>query len=242
VQYLAPQRLLNRFRKSEPDFATRKLVAPLGEPFVGVLGSMYDGEPQLGANGKLYPLDAVTRIPPSQGMWMYRLVRDTKPEDTLEIGLAFGFSTVYILAAIQSNGRGHHLALDPYEEILWHGIGRMREKVLNMKPEVFSFSNEDSIQGLTRLAREGKRFGVIFIDGNHRFDDALIDFSLASVVCEPGGYIIIDDLWMPSIKRVVSFIRRNRLDFTEVPTPISRMVVFRKTDSDKRAWNHFVRF
>lgn len=203
---------------------------------------MYGGEPQLGAGGKLYQIDATTRISPRQGMWIYRLVCDTKPENTLEIGLAYGFSTVYFLAAIQRNGKGHHLAVDLHQERQWNGVGLTREKVLNLKPGTFSFSDEDSIQGLTRFFREQRRFGVIFIDGNHRFDYVLVDFSLASLVCELGGHIILDDLWMPSIQRVVSFIRRNRVDFTEVPTPMSNIAVFRKTDVDKRAWDHFVSF
>ena len=203
---------------------------------------MYDREPQLGAGGRYYSTDADTRISPRQGMWIYRLIRDTKPENTLEIGLGFGFSTAYFLAAIQSNGKGSHLALDPYQDRDWNGVGLTREKVLNIKPGAFLFSYEDSVQGLARLAREQRRFGVIFIDGDHKFDSALMDFSLASFVCEPGGHIILDDLWMPSIQRLVSFSRRNRVDFTEVPTPIFRIAVFRKTDIDKRIWNDFVPF
>jgi predicted O-methyltransferase YrrM len=202
---------------------------------------MYDGEPQLGTDGGFHPLDAGTRIWPRQGMWLHHLLRDTKPENTLEIGLAFGFSTVYFLAAIQKNGTGRHLALDPFQDH-WKGIGRTREKLLNLPEGIFSFSNEDSIQGLVRLIQEQRRFGVIFIDGDHKFDCVLIDFSLAAMICDAGAYIILDDLWMPSIRRVASFIRRNRADFTEVPTPIKNIAVFRKVAEDTRAWTHFAPF
>jgi len=202
---------------------------------------MYDREPQLGAEGKKYPIDATTRISPMQGMWIYQLVRDTRPDNTLEIGLAFGFSTVYFLAAIRANGKGHHVALDPYQNN-WNGIGLAREKVLGTEPGIFEFSSEDSIQGLAQFAREQRRFGTIFVDGSHRFDDVLIDFSLASFVCESGGHIILDDMWMPSIELVASFIRLNRPDFTEVRAPIQNIAVFRKTGPDKRNWDHFVPF
>ena len=123
------RKLLARFRKPQPEPATREVIASLGEPFTSVLCSMYDREPQPGAGGKLYPIDTTTRIWPGQGMWIYRLIRDTKPEKTLEIGLAFGLSTVYFLAAIQSNGEGSHLALDPYQDRDWNGVGLTREKV-----------------------------------------------------------------------------------------------------------------
>jgi predicted O-methyltransferase YrrM len=237
-----PRRLLSRFRKLRPELPTREIIAPLGEPFVSVLCSMYDCEPQLGADGKSYPVDSKAAVPPRQGMLIYNLVCDTKPENTLEIGLAFGFSTVYFLAALKKNGKGHCYALDPYQVCNWYSIGLMREKVVNAPAGTLVFSNEDSIQGLARFAREQRHFGVIFIDGYHRFDDVLIDFSLASLVCEMGGHIILDDLWMPSIQRVVAFIRRNRADFIEVPTPISNVAVFRKTNADNRPWHHFEAF
>lgn len=236
------RKLVGPFRKPRAKPTNGEILSPLGEPFAEVLCSMYEGEPQLGTDGVSHPLDTMTRVSPRQGMWIYDLVRDTKPENTLEIGLAYGFSTVYILAAIQRNGRGRHLAFDPFQEQHWKGIGLTREKILGLASGTFSFSGEDSIQGLARLCREGRRFGMIFIDGNHKFDDVLIDFSLASTVCDSEGHIVLDDLWMPSIQRVVSFIRRNRTDFTEIPTSISNIAVFRRVGDDKREWTHFVPF
>ena len=225
-----------------PQPAPREAITSIGEPFANVLCSMYDGDPQFGVDGELHPMDDKTRIAPQTGMLIYRLVRDTKPENSLEIGLAYGFSTVYFLAGIQANGKGHHFAVDPFQYEWWHGIGVAREKALRTKPGLFEFSQETSVQALARFAREQQRFGVIFIDGLHTFDAVLIDFSLASLVCKPDGYIILDDMWMPSIQRAVSFIRLNRMDFTEVSTAVTSLAVFRRTGTDERSWNHFVRF
>ena len=107
---------------------------------------------------------------------------------------------------------------------------------------MFEFVPETSVHALARFAKEERRFGLIFIDDNHKFDAVSVDFALASLVCELGGYIILDDMWMPSTQRAASFIRLNRPDFTEVPTKAPRLAVFRKTDCDKRRWDHFVRF
>ena len=230
------------YRRLVPEPAPREIIGSIGEPFVSVLCSMYDRQPQCGAEDKMYPIDATTRIGPKQGMLIYQLVRDTKPDNTLEIGLAFGFSTVYFLAAIQANGKGHHVALDPHQTSRWHDIGLARGKVLGIEAGIFEFSSENSIQGLARLAREQRQFEIIFIDGNHRFDSALSDFFLASFVCKPGGHIILDDMWMLSIQRVASFIRLNRPDFTEVRTSIQDIAVFRMTNTDERPWDHFVPF
>jgi cephalosporin hydroxylase len=203
---------------------------------------MYNSDPQLGTDGNTHPIDGTTRLGPQQGMLIYKLVRELKPENTLEIGLAFGFSTVYFLAAIRANRMGHHVAVDPFQFEQWHGIGVSREKVTGTAPGLFEFTKETSILAVSRFAREQRRFGVIFIDGNHKFDGVLIDFALAALVCDPGAYIILDDMWMPSIQKAVAFIRSNRQDFTFVPGPVTSLAVFRRTEMDKRKWDHFVPF
>jgi hypothetical protein len=70
------------------------------------------------------------------------LVRELKPENSLEIGLAFGFSTMYFLAAIHANGSGHHVAVDPFQYEWWHGIGVAREKVVGIERGLFEFVQE----------------------------------------------------------------------------------------------------
>ena len=134
--------------------------------------------------------------------------------------------------------------MDPYPagEYSTTTVGLTREKVLGIEPGIFESVSEDSMQALGRFVREQRRFGIIHIDGGHKFDDVLIDFSLAALVCDFGGHIILDDLWMPSIQRAVSFILLNRPDFVEVRTPTPNVAVFRMTGSDTRVWDHYVPF
>lgn len=49
---------------------------------------------------------------------------------------------------------------------------------------------------LNRLGAEGRRFDVIYIDADHRFDTVLLDTVLSWPLLRPGGYLIWDDyLW-----------------------------------------------
>jgi predicted O-methyltransferase YrrM len=212
----------------------------LPEPFQSRLISMYRGEPQTGSDGELHRMDANTRIAPAQGAWLYRLCVESKPANTLEIGLACGYSTVFFLAAIDTNGHGHHTALDPFQGT-WHGIGAAQARTLGMS-DSFTWTEERSSAGLVHLADRGASFGVIFIDGSHRFDDALVDFTLAAPMCPIGGHIVLDDLWMAPIRRAVAYIRKNRSDFEEVATPIGNIAAFRRIAEDERSWNHHVDF
>jgi len=224
-----------------PSRRTDEILSPLPEPFRSALLSMYNREPQLGSDGERHRLDGKTLIVPQQGMWLYSLCRGMKPKATLEIGLAYGFSTAYFLAAIHQNGAGHHTAIDPLQGRLWDGIGRQGPQNLGMGAS-FRFMETKSVDALAHLAERGERFEVIFIDGNHRFDDVLVDFTLSARLCPLGGCIVLDDLWMSSIRRAVAFIRSNRQDFEEVKTPVSHIAAFRRIREDERAWHHFVDF
>jgi predicted O-methyltransferase YrrM len=204
------------------------------------LKSMYSGELQPGNNGPV-ELDKLTRISEPQGMWIYETCRRLKPKGSLEIGLAYGFSTIYILAAIDQTGAGHHTALDPFQRSYWHGVGALQAKHFDMERS-FEMLEEFSVTALASFATQKREFEFIYIDGNHRFDDALVDFTLAADVCPMGGHIVFDDTWMPSIQTVASWIRLDRKDFREIPTPIGNIVQFERVGKDDRRWDHFVPF
>jgi predicted O-methyltransferase YrrM len=229
-------RRMQRTFHRQPD----EILSPLPPPFRAALLSMYNGEPQLGSDGKRHSIDGNTRISPEQGMWLYSLCRAAKPKTTLEIGLGYGFSTVYFLAAIRENSVGHHTAVDPFQSH-WDGIGWRQSRSLDMS-DSFRCIEEKSVSALVHFADRGEMFEVIFIDGNHRFDDVFVDFTLSAELCPIGGCIVLDDMWMPSIRMAVAFIRSNRKDFEEIGTPISNIVAFRRISEDARKWQHYVKF
>lgn len=202
---------------------------------------MYAGDPQLGIDGQLHPLDANTRVSPAEGMWLFEKCLKLKPVQSLEIGLAFGFSTIYFLAAIHEARTGSHTSIDPLPGRFAIGVGPLQAKKVDME-HAFRFIKEKSSIALADLERSKERFELIFIDGSHRFDDALMDFTLAAEICPLDGCIVLDDMWMPSVKRVVSFIRSDRPDFMEIKTPISNIAAFHRNGPDERKWDHYVDF
>ena len=212
-----------------------EVLASLPEQFRLPLLSMYAGEPQIGTNGELCPLDPATHISPEEGMWIHNLCRQLRPKKTVEIGLAYGFSTIYILAALHENGMGSHTAIDPHQPA-YHEIGLRHPEKLNMA-DAFSLIRQMSVPALVDLHRKDEHFEFIFIDGNHRFDDVLVDFILSSEVCAIGGHIILDDMWVPAVQKTVSFVRLNRKDFVEAQSPIANVAALRKIAEDTRSWD-----
>jgi hypothetical protein len=186
------------------------------------LCSLYRAEPQRGFDGQLHPLDPNVKISLQQGLWLYDQTLSLKAQDTLEVGLAYGFSTLYFLAARWKLGSGRHIAIDPYQDSEWHGIGRTLLASLAKEP-TFTWLKKTSI----------------FIDGGHIYEDVLSDFFLYARLCKVGGYLVLDDTWMPSVKTVVSFVQTNRSDFETIPSPCPNICVLHKLHEDNRKWDFF---
>src|ERR1700732_650879 len=120
----ALRRLFDRQpRANQKPESPESLLGPLDEPFRSALLSMYRGEPQLGNDGKPCEIDPLTNIDPANAMWLYDAYRHLAPGASLEIGMAYGFSTLFFLAAIAKNATGAHTAIDPFQRSAWHGVG-----------------------------------------------------------------------------------------------------------------------
>jgi len=212
------------------------------EPTMQKLATMYEKHPQRGSDGLLHELDSMTKISIEQGHLLAGLHAAIKPKLSIEIGLAYGFSTLFILdAAFQTNTNCRHVAIDPYQDSMWHGIGRQAVKEVNLDSK-FEFLQETSVAALTEMDKQGVKAEYIYIDGAHTFDYALVDFFCSDRVLSIGGLVIFDDMWMPSIQKVASFIRNNISNYQEIPTDVINVFCLKKIKEDDRAWNHFAAF
>jgi predicted O-methyltransferase YrrM len=167
-------------------------------------------------------------------------MRTHSTELSLEIGLAYGFSVIWMLDALRSRNSSLHVSIDPFEKSRWGGIGLYQVQRLAYETR-FNWKNDLSIHALSDLIREAAKFDFVFIDGNHRFDDVIVDFYLSDQILKPGGLIAFDDMWMPSIQSAVSFVLNNR-DYALVPQPVGNMTVIKKKRNDDRDWRHFNNF
>ncbi|MCX5943966.1 MAG: class I SAM-dependent methyltransferase [Cyanobacteria bacterium] len=217
---------------------------------ISPLQALYAGQAQTGEDGQLHPIDATTRISVDEGLELLRLARELNAASLLEVGLAYGFSSQFLLAALVPRG-GLLTALDPFQSSDWHGIGRcLAEQTVaalttnpaSCGPLRFQWIPEPAHRALPALEAAGERFDLIFIDGYHRFDDVLIDVTLAARLCRPGSVIVLHDLWLPAVRSAVAFLEANRSDLTRLETSCRNLGVFQVQSSDQRNWDHFVPF
>jgi len=156
-----------------------------------------------------------TRVPihsnigPESGKVIRQAIEATRPQMGLEVGLAFGMSTLYILDAMQLHGGGHLIGMDPAQhDATWRGGGLHNVKRAGFRDR-YLFHEEPSQVVLPRLAAAGTRIQFAFIDGWHTFDHTLVDFFFIDRMLDVGG-MISDDVGYPSICRLCHFILSNR--------------------------------
>lgn len=180
--------------------------------------------------------DRLTSIRKEEAEYLYWFLKEQRIKSSLEIGFAYGCSTAYIISATRST----HIVIDPYQSN-YKNIGLKNIKQLGLE-KYLRFIEKPSHSALPELLTEGVKVDFIFIDGGHKFDEIFIDWYYADLLLKTNGHVFLDDSWLSSTKRVASFIRTNRNDFTEVPTPVENLVAFQKIATDERKWDHFVEF
>jgi predicted O-methyltransferase YrrM len=128
-------------------------------------------------------------------------------ERTIEVGLALGMSALFLCQAVMAGG-GRHVAIDPFQEASWKlaGVTALADAGVRELVEVL---DEESQIALPRLVAEGRAFDFAFVDGDHRFESVMVDLYYLARLVRPRGLIVVDDMWMPSIRTAVAYVEKN---------------------------------
>jgi predicted O-methyltransferase YrrM len=211
---------------------------------VGRTGRVFDG---LGA------LSTVNNLQVLRSLMLER-----KPARTLEVGLGFGGSALAIAAS--HHGLGHapaaqHCILDPFQTADWDDAALLSLERAGLRDYV-DFRAERSSIALGRLESEGARFGLIYVDGSHVFEDVFIDAYFGFRLLEPHGVILFDDCAIDHVAKALSFVTANWSSFArEIDLSALRtdggslryraarrlgkvqLRAFTRTGDDTRAWD-----
>jgi len=195
-------------------------------------------------DGRRDPLDGMGLTEPAAAL-LSHLARHSPTPLSVEIGFGMGMSTSVILGTRRACGRRiQHYAFDPFG--LPQNRGAVVEDYLKQQFKGrFLRVRERSEIGLgTLLKQHGRHIaGLIFIDGDHRFEHIIADFVLADLLCCPGGFIVFDDSWFPAIETAVNYIAANRPDYAVHHLPVNNLSFIQKIDTrDRRTWSAFKPF
>jgi predicted O-methyltransferase YrrM len=119
-------------------------------------------------------------------LFLFNLTREIKAQEVLEIGLGMANSTLAFLLALQETG------------------GRLTTVEITPSPKAIARVEAAGLQDHWQLIRgasqsvrkqfpSGFRLDILFIDGDHSYDQCKLDYKLYAPLVREGGYIIFHD-------------------------------------------------
>jgi len=147
-------------------------------------------------------------IPEDEGEFLQTMIKGTQPKVSLEVGCAYGISSLYICEALREVNATKHIIIDVYQHDGFAGIG-----LLNLQRagygDLIEFHSTFSYKALPFLIEGAVAIDFAFIDGEHTFDYGLVDFFFVDKLLRPGGIVVLDDLTYPSIRSVCRYVLLN---------------------------------
>jgi Methyltransferase domain len=135
----------------------------------------------------------------------------------IEIGLAYGGSALAIGEALLRAGSRtpRHVVIDPFQFSAYDGVGW---EVLGSAglDGVAELVTEPSQRFLGRLADAGFVADAAFVDGSHHFHNVFVDLHFLGEIVRPGGLVLLDDVWWPSVAAAAAYFETN-LGWRPVP-------------------------
>jgi len=187
--------------------------------------------------------DKYTPVKDEEAEFMYNLINENKLKNTLEVGLGYGKSALYILCGALKHNKNvdyKHIVMDPFQSKYNYGAIANFKK-LHVENQI-EFNEEYSHFVLPKIVQSNRKFDFILIDGGHKFDDQFVDFYYADLLAEKSAFILFHDTWMRSTALLVSYIKTNRKDYKHIHVPLRNLCLFQKISTDQRDWLHFKEF
>jgi predicted O-methyltransferase YrrM len=138
------------------------------------------------------------------------LLVSERVERIVEVGLAYASSALAIGEALVTVDAPdpRHVIIDPFQRSGWSNVGWDLLCSAGLDSIATLIDDWSSI-ALPRLLTEGFVADAAFVDGSHRFHEVFLDFYFLRKIVRPGGVIVIDDNWIPSIRAAAHYYEQN---------------------------------
>jgi hypothetical protein len=203
------------------------------DPFFGVIASAM----------ALIPVDFGGGCPVPKANVMAWLIRYFNMPASVEIGVYRGRSLMPQAIAHKVTTGGVAYGVDPYSrevaieydnleladkiaehnretdwDALHQGVLELRE-TLGLQDHC-TIVRRTSAEAAAEFARQGRRFGLVHIDGNHDTAYVMQDVELYLPLVTPGGFVVMDDISWDSVKPAVAAVAARATPMIEVPASV----------------------
>lgn len=191
-----------------------------------IRNSIYQNKQVKTEDGQVLELNSA--IDPNEGNAILDILKSNPTfSKTIEIGCAFGLSSLFICEGTFGRSDSIHTIIDPFQKSSWNSVGIINLK--NAGVQNFRLIEKLSEIALPQLLENEESFDFALIDGWHTFDHTLLDFFYLEKLIKPGGIIGIDDIQLPGINKVVRYLMNypNLELVSTVPMYVSKKAKFR---------------
>ena len=205
-----------------------------------------DGTASARSDGTLHNLFPVA-VSKAEGEALREWVIRERATRTIEVGLGWGISALFICDGLLANGdaNARHVAVDPHQATRFANCGLQFLDDAGLA-ELVEYHTEESLIVLPRLLSEDRRFDLAFVDGNHRFDGVFLDLIYLGRLVRAGGILFVDDYQLPAVARAASFCLTNlgwTLEEVSADDDLHHWAVLRTSRiPDERPFDYYVDF
>src|SRR3954467_8422224 len=111
-------------------------------------------------DGNVCPLHS--SVSQEEGNFLQETIRTVRPQVSLEVGCAYGISSLFICEALREVNARKHIIIDPYQHSAWKGTGLTNLRRAGYA-DLIDFHEVLSYQYLSRLTEERASIDFAFI-------------------------------------------------------------------------------
>ena len=101
-----------------------------------------------------------------------------------------------------------HVIIDPLQATEWSNVGWQMLRSAGLDA-IARLVLQPSSLALPRLVAEGVTADAAFVDGSHRFHEVFVDLYFLRKIVRPGGLVVLDDHWWPSVRTAERYFEVN---------------------------------
>lgn len=182
-----------------------------------VLQEIMDSQSAYSQLGEQIPINS--NIPLAYAEALYQTILQANPSIVLEVGMAFGVSSLAILSALRDGSRdGRLISIDPFQSSKsgWQGCGLTTIARAGFEKRHELIEDYD-YNALARLLAANFKIDFAYIDGWHTFDYAFVDWWYIDKMLRVDGIVGFNDCGWRSVDTVIRFVLSHR-KYSEINT------------------------
>ena len=147
-------------------------------------------------------VEGIPFMSPEFGRRVYEHIRDTRPENALELGTAHGVSAAYIAAALEANDQGDlttvdhgSASYDPAPQDVLDRAGLSHRVTIVRDHSSYNWFLKQKIAASSDASGNcAPVYDFVYLDGSHNFVVDGLAVVLIEKLLHPGGWLLLDDL------------------------------------------------